>query len=75
MAPPSSPEEPPEPPVVPPEPPPVIVLDEPPPPAVVVEPPSGVPLVTSVVHAPRIAITADAAAHVVMFFIVPLLAI
>jgi hypothetical protein len=69
--PPSS-EEPPEPPVEPPEPPPVIVLEEPPEPAaplfVVVVPPS--PLsVTSVVHAPRIAITADAAAHLVMFFI------
>jgi hypothetical protein len=76
--PPSSLDEPPEPPVPEPPPPAVVVLEpaEPPEPCVVeVVPPSLVPSVTSVVHAPRIAITADAAAHLVMFFIVPLLTI
>jgi hypothetical protein len=76
--PPSTPDEPPEPPVEPPEPPAVVVLVEPAAPAVAeveVVPPSLSDAESSLVHAAKIAITADAATHVVMFFIRLLLAI
>src|SRR5690349_2797332 len=73
--PPSSLDEPPEPPVPEPPEPPAVVVEVPPEPAapvaVEVVPPSPLSDVTSVVHAPKIAITADAAAHLVMFIIRP----